>query len=181
MENSSHEFSSKPYLNFCGSSIPNHFKLLPKTPQFFRTTLSIPPLMHPCMRYSLDTFLIPFCNPTLQKGIRKVSERYQKEAIDKRWGREVNPFTIRQLTPQYSGSIYALLNNHSIIRLLTIRQSTIYDLHSSQQPSFILHPTRNSCNSLPAFAVLSYGRRGGIRFFLNLYPYYDGNPSLKLT
>jgi len=25
-----------------------------------------------------DTFLIPFCNLRLQKGIRKVSERYQK-------------------------------------------------------------------------------------------------------
>ena len=28
--------------------------------------------------YLSDTLLIPFCNPTLQKGIRRVSERYQK-------------------------------------------------------------------------------------------------------
>ena len=28
--------------------------------------------------YPSDTHLIPFCNPTLQKGIRWVSERYQK-------------------------------------------------------------------------------------------------------
>ena len=27
--------------------------------------------------YSLDTHLIPFCNPMLQKGIRKVSEKYK--------------------------------------------------------------------------------------------------------
>ena len=32
----------------------------------------------PIIRYPLNTFLIPFCNLRLQKGIRKVSEKYQK-------------------------------------------------------------------------------------------------------
>jgi hypothetical protein len=32
-------------------------------------------------KLSTHAFLIPFCNLTLQKGIRKVSERYQKMGI----------------------------------------------------------------------------------------------------
>jgi len=41
-------------------------------------TFTTDALINPCFRYLPDTLLIPFCNPTLQKGIRRVSGRYQK-------------------------------------------------------------------------------------------------------
>jgi hypothetical protein len=64
-------------------------KSLPKTQQFFQITVSISPLLYPCFRYLSDTHLIPFCNPTLQKGIRWVSDGYQMMAINKRSVRDV--------------------------------------------------------------------------------------------